>query len=124
MNKTEIMRENMRNKLRLDTWWGRITFMMLSYLSFWWIFYGVWFLIPYRSFNYIVLNFSKIAPYYLFGLIPVLSLILPYHIRKYIKIHPVWMYILHIIIITSSLFFFFLFAVMTIYKNYTFQSLP
>jgi len=110
--------EKIRNSFRLDKWWGNVVFVSLHYLLFWWLFYGIWFLLPYKSFVYLVTNFTKIAPYYIFGLAPIISFILPYNIKKFVKINSVLLYLLHLLLIAGAVFLFFLFAVLIIYKNY------
>lgn len=110
--------EKIRNSFRLDKWWGNVLFVSLYYLLFWWIFYGVWFLLPYKTFSYLVTSFAKIAPYYIFGLAPLISFLLPYSIKKFVRINVILLGILHVVLVIGSIFLFFLLSVMTIYKNY------
>lgn len=118
-NKMKSVQET-RNKFRLDLALGRVVFITLHYALYWWIFYGIWFIIPYETFNALIVKYSKLAPYYLFGVVPLISFLIPYNIRRFIKINPWLIYILHVILIALALFLFFLFSILIIYKNYIF----
>lgn len=115
--------EKIRNIFRLETLLGRVVFSALIYLLFWWIFYGIWFLLPYSTFDYLVVNFTQKAPYYLFGIVPLISLFIPYFLRKTCRINIIVLSLLHIVLLVGSAFLFFFFSILTIYKNYTIPGL-
>jgi hypothetical protein len=112
--------QKIKNMFRLDVWWGRVVFMTLLYLVFWWIFFGAWLLIPFSWFSAVVMKVKGVARYYIFGFVPLLSLFIPYIVRKCMSFKRVYLYPLHLILIALSILFFFVFAFLEVSSNYQF----
>ncbi|MDQ3076299.1 MAG: hypothetical protein M3Q34_04200 [bacterium] len=96
----------------------KIVYVMLAYLLFWWIFYGIWFLIPYTWFSYVLVTFKKFTPYYVYGFVPLLSLMIPIYFRRKFQVKKRYLIPVHIVFIVGSVFLFFLFSLMVAYKNF------
>lgn len=94
-----------------DKWWGKVFFIIITYVIFWFLFYGILLLIPEDTFVGYE-NLSSLLLIYIFVFVPAISLFLISYVRKvvFIKHH----YLLNTLLITLSLI---LFLVLDFYKS-------
>lgn len=92
-----------------DKWWGKVLFIIVSYLLFWFMSYGIW------MFNIIpdtlnLLSSDLISFIYFFILIPAISFYFAFLCKK--VVNTIYLYIFNIIYILISLllFLFFIFS--------------
>ncbi len=80
-----------------STWWGKIILVFLSYVVFWFIFYGAIFLIPEDSFYLKKNPILELVIPYIFIFVPVIS----FFMAKFLKIslNIKYMYILNIFLL-------------------------
>ena len=99
------------------TKFGKFVFVKIAYVVFWFVFYGVWILIPYEWFDALVGKVENIAPYYIFGFVPLVSFFIPPYIRRRILIKKGALYGIHIFAILLSIALFFVLATWRVYQN-------
>ena len=102
-----------------DKWWGKTIFIILTYILYWCVFYGSWFLIPYDFFYFHGIEISQIV-FILFYLvvIPGISFFIPYLIKKTFQINKIFLYTLHICIILLSLWLFVHIGLLDAFKHF------
>lgn len=88
-----------------ETTWGKVTFITLTYLIFWCIFYGSLSLVSEDAFVGYGDFISFLLVFYVFILVPVLSFLLISYFKKHILIK--YPYLLNIIFIILALILFF-----------------
>ena len=89
---------------------GKTILIASTYILYWLIFYGSWFIMPERWFleydSEIYKIQNNIIFVLLFVIIPILSFFIPHYISKKIQINKKLLYLLHIILIIFSLWLF------------------
>lgn len=109
------MKDQINKFFHTDKWWGKTVFILLTYVIFWCVFYGSWFLVPDSDHNS---DINAILPIILFlGLIPLLSFFIPYFIKKLFTINKAFLYFLHILILLISTALFFLLLAMSAFSH-------
>ena len=90
-----------------DKWWRKTVFIFLTYVLYWCIFYGSWFVMPSEWFNQNSDLSGIIFLIYLCILVPITSFFIPYLFKKTFEVNKVFLYILHIVVIIFSAALFF-----------------
>ncbi len=100
--------------------WGKIGLITVTYIFYWLVFYGSWFLIPYDFFDQRGIEVNPllfISIYFL--LIPIISFLIPHYLNKKIKIKKMLLYSLHLVLIIFSVLLFIHFGLTTAFKNWS-----
>ncbi len=113
------MIQKLQKTFHTDKWWGKTIFIILTYVLYWCIFYGSWFLIPYDSFNKNTDISGILFLIYSFIIIPILSFFIPYFIKKILNINKIFLYILHIFLILLSVWFFIHVSLIIAFKHFS-----
>jgi len=108
-----------QNFFHTDKWWGKTVFIVLIYMLYWCIFYGIWFLIPYNFFyeRNIEINQWLFLSFFCL-LIPIISFLIPHFIKKLFKINKTSLYILHIFLILLSIIIFFYIGIIIAFSHF------
>lgn len=97
--------QSIQNFFHTDRWWGKTIFIIVTYVLFWCVFYGLIFFIPEHFFEtYNIQGYVTLI--YALVLIPLLSFFIPPFIKNTIVINKVILYILHIIFVIASIVLF------------------
>lgn len=100
------MIQKIQNLFHTDKLWGRIIFITLIYILYWVTFYGSWFLIPRELFGYNTNLSGILFILYIFIVVPLISVFIPYFIKKIFYISKSLLYFLHIFLIILSIILF------------------
>ena len=115
------MIQKLQKFFHTDKWWGKTIFIVLTYILYWCIFYGSWFLMPdewflehnHRTHQFFIFLFI----FFLFVLLPILSFFIPSFIKKTFKINKIFLYILHVFLIIISIALFLIFTIFSAFSN-------
>jgi hypothetical protein len=101
-----------QNFFHTETKSGKMIFIFLIYLFFWFLAYGVWIfgIIPDFSESNIQMN-DWIPFFYFFILIPILSFLLSFYCKKITEVRYIYLIILNILFILISFYFFIRFII-------------
>ncbi len=107
----------------LDSFLGKTILITITYVLYWLVFYGSWFIMPEEWFmeyghnNYLSKN--NIILILLFFIIPLLSFFIPYFLKKIFAINKTFLYILHILLILLSVALFLILAAFSAISNFS-----
>lgn len=104
-----------QNTFHTDKWWGKTIFVALIYIIYWWIFYGIWFLIPERFFDHNSNLSGLLFLIYLCVLVPIVSFFIPHFIKKVFSTRH--FYLLHILLIILGLVLFLALAAISAFSH-------
>lgn len=108
------MIENLKKIFHIDKWWGKMFFVLLVYVVFWFVFYGSLFLISDSFFEvYNISGFVTII--YAILVVPFIS----FYLNKLFNFKKNIFYIINTIFIIVSIIFFFTFLVIGAISNYS-----
>jgi len=99
------MIQKIQSLFHTDKWWGKILFVFCFYVVFFFLGYWIWLLVPrclgcdYPNFIYYV------SPIYFFIILPILSFIFIYKIKKILnlKTHLLILFLLNFILIILNI---------------------
>jgi|GEM_PF-1522454 len=104
----------------VNTWWGKVVFITLFYFVYWFLFYGVWVFLPRGWFLEKIVesgDLGYVLAFFLFILLPILSFIIPFIIKKTFRINKAFLYSLHVFLILLSIYIFIVLGVMRAFSN-------
>ncbi len=107
----------------LETWFGKTILIAFTYIIYWLVFYGSWFLMPeewfleYDHSNYVIKTNVIFA--LLFLIIPIFSYFIPHYLSKKIQVNKIILYIIHTVLILVSLWLFLHFALTLAFKHFS-----
>ncbi|MCX6755313.1 MAG: hypothetical protein NT068_02110 [Candidatus Nomurabacteria bacterium] len=100
-----------------DKWWGKAIFMLLTYVVYWCVFYGIFSILPNQHPNNNTDVGSSLFLIYLVIIVPILSFFIPHYFKKVFSINKVLLYSLHLFFILVSLYLFFIIAATSAVQN-------
>jgi hypothetical protein len=92
---------------KITSWWGKAALIILIYIIWWLVFYGSFFLFSEGSISTSSELIKSILKIWLFGVVPIVSFILPYKFSKVTTVKSTSLYIMHIIYVIFSLVLFY-----------------
>ncbi|MEI6022729.1 MAG: hypothetical protein WCQ32_02725 [bacterium] len=101
---------------KITTWWKKSLLITSIYTTWWVIFYGIPVFYFNNSINNLSDTISNSAPVYFFGIIPVLSFLIPYKISKITKIEIKLLYFTHFLYLICSLWLFYVLVGLSSFK--------
>ncbi len=104
----------------LETWFGKIIYIILIYVVYWVVFYGSWFLIPYDFFYERGIDINPILFISIYMvLIPIISFFIPHYISRKVQINKKLLYLIHIVLIILSILLFLHIGLTIAFKNWS-----
>jgi len=111
--------QTIRNIFHTETWWGKVVFIIVTYIAYWLVFYGSWFMIPYDFFYIRNIEINQWIFLIIFCfIIPIISFYIPYNINNIFKINKTFLYSLHVLLIVMSLVLFFYFGLTIAFSHF------
>ncbi len=93
-------------------------FLILSvYLLFWCVFYGSYIILPQKFTAYIGKHAGIVMSVYVLLFVPLISLLIPRHIVRYLKAKPWFVYSVHVFVLFLSIVAFFTLSLWRIYNS-------
>lgn len=102
---------NLKSKL------ARVLGIVVVYLLFWLVFYGLVIVLPEKWTLYIAEEMSVLISVYIFGIVPLVSFFIPVYILRHMRAKPWIMYITHILILIVFIVAYFVISLLRIYTS-------
>lgn len=97
--------------------------VVISYISFWCIFYGIFFVVPEKFFANSSDKTSALYLFYVFILVPGLSFFIPYLVQKKIHVKLFLLYFFHTVVVLLCAALFFVYTILNAFSNGSFLGL-
>ena len=98
--------QSIQNFFQTEKWWGKVIFIIVTYVLYWCIFYWSLFLIPESFFETYKIP-GLVTLFYAIIFIPALSFLIPHFLKKILTINTVLLYVLHTFLVLLSILLFF-----------------